>query len=189
MPIPHNLDQLWTGHAYVRVYHPYRVAGEKNPAFNDLDAQILDLKEGIDSAVDAAVRDFADAIAHTSALPPSTILSIVPGSVASDSNEPRPMARVAHALARALAPRSRFFARPDTLRRHMTIDKLARGGARFEQVHLDSIRVTAPRMVRGATVLLLDDVASTGNSIRACRRLLREAGADRVAAIALGQTE
>ena len=187
MPPPHNLDQLWTGHAHIRVYHPFRVAGEKNPAFNDDDARILDLKDGVAAAIETAAAEFADALTHLPLFPQPTILAIVPGSTAADSNANRPMALVAVAIA-ARAP-FRLAAQPDTLKRHVTIEKLARGGARFEQIHLDSIRVADPQAALGSTVLLLDDVASTGNSILACRRLLQDAGAARVAALVLGQTE
>jgi predicted amidophosphoribosyltransferase len=48
--------------------------------------------------------------------------------------------------------------------------------------------VSDPSRVKGATVVVLDDTVTTGNSLLAARQLLSEAGADRVAAVALGRT-
>lgn len=74
----------------------------------------------------------------------------------------------------------------NVLFRHTTVPKAATGGPRSVQVHLSSINVVGD--VRGQTVYLFDDVTSTGSSLRACKELLLQSGAARVAMIALGQT-
>ena len=50
------------------------------------------------------------------------------------------------------------------------------GGTRDIQTHLDSIRLDHPEMVQGKNVLLIDDIKTTGNSLRACEKILREQG-------------
>lgn len=58
----------------------------------------------------------------------------------------------------------------------------------FEQ-ELDSITIDKEEIIKGKQVLLLDDVATRGNSLNAGRQKLKEAGAILVAAIALGHTQ
>lgn len=68
------------------------------------------------------------------------------------------------------------------------IDKLAKGGDRSIDVHMSSIVVRNANLIKGAAVLLLDDVKTSGHSLMACRRLLLDAGAGAVQCAALGET-
>ncbi len=76
----------------------------------------------------------------------------------------------------------------DCLVRTKEIDKLAYGGRRDKAVHLDSIRVNPDIPVADEVVLVVDDVATSGNSLFACRDILLAHGARRVALLALGKT-
>jgi predicted amidophosphoribosyltransferase len=76
----------------------------------------------------------------------------------------------------------------DLVRRHTSIQKLARGGNRNLHIHLDSIDIAAPNLVVGKAVLLLDDIATSGNSMIACQQRLLEAGASEVLGLVIGQT-
>lgn len=67
--------------------------------------------------------------------------------------------------------------------------KLAAGGNRDIKVHLDSIGVNPDMSVADEVVLVVDDVTTSGNSLYACRDILMEHGAKRVALLALGQTK
>lgn len=92
------------------------------------------------------------------------------------------------ALARALAAAGND--RVDAtgcLVRHTKIKRIVWGGPSFASLHRDTIRVEAPERFEGRHVLLLDDIARSGASLRACRALLREAGAAEVQAVALGR--
>jgi phosphoribosylpyrophosphate synthetase len=74
--------------------------------------------------------------------------------------------------------------------RHTTIPKLAGGGGvRAVKTHLASIRVEDAGRVRKQYVLLLDDIATSGTSLLACRKLLLDAGAAGVEMLALGLTD
>jgi predicted amidophosphoribosyltransferase len=42
--------------------------------------------------------------------------------------------------------------------------------------------------LKDATVVVLDDTATTGTSLKAARQLLEEAGAKKIAAVAIGRT-
>jgi adenine/guanine phosphoribosyltransferase-like PRPP-binding protein len=53
---------------------------------------------------------------------------------------------------------------------------------------IESLIIENEHLIKGMQVLLLDDVATTGTSLEAGRSKLKEAGAELVAAIALGHT-
>lgn len=72
--------------------------------------------------------------------------------------------------------------------RTQTVPKSATGGDRSMQHHLDSISVTNPSIVQDKVVFLFDDISTTGSSLKACRRLLLETGAQKVVMISFGQT-
>lgn len=76
----------------------------------------------------------------------------------------------------------------DALRRTSKIQKLAHGGSRGLDVHLNSVTVANPQLIKGRDVLLLDDVKKTGHSLDACKELLLKAGAKSVQCAALGST-
>lgn len=62
------------------------------------------------------------------------------------------------------------------------------GGPRNYQKEIDSLRVSARNIIRNRIVLLLDDVTTTGTSLRAGRDTLLKAHAADVVCFALGKT-
>jgi predicted amidophosphoribosyltransferase len=74
------------------------------------------------------------------------------------------------------------------LERTKRIAKLAHGGDRSEEVHLNSVAVADASLIKGKDVLLLDDVTKTGNSLRACEKILLAAGAESVTCVTMGKT-
>lgn len=68
------------------------------------------------------------------------------------------------------------------------VDKLASGGDRSIDIHLESINVSKPGLIKDRFVLLFDDVTTSGNSLIACHDLLLGAGAKGVQCVALGKT-
>lgn len=73
------------------------------------------------------------------------------------------------------------------LNRKYSIDKLALGGKRTQQVHMKSINAVEEMEISGDIVLLMDDVTTTGNSLYACRQILLDKGAEVVEMFALGK--
>lgn len=94
----------------------------------------------------------------------------------------------AHILAKRLAKALGIVDAGATLVRHKEIEKLAGGGCRDIDIHLDSVRVDNAGLIKGKVVILLDDVTTSGHSLRACKRKLLEAGAKEVKMLALGRT-
>ncbi|WP_173087643.1 phosphoribosyltransferase [Devosia sp. 1635] len=92
-------------------------------------------------------------------------------------------------LAKQVASKLRVVDGRAFLRRTYKIDKLAGGGDRSLKVHLDSLCAENSDQFAGGTVLLLDDVLTSGNSLVACRQKLLDAGAKEVVCVALGRTK
>jgi predicted amidophosphoribosyltransferase len=91
-------------------------------------------------------------------------------------------------LAAALAKNGNRVDGSAVLVRTKKIDKLAKGGDRSKDVHLKSVTVATPNLIRGHDVLLLDDVTKTGNSLAAGKELLLAAGAKSVECATIGKT-
>jgi len=51
-----------------------------------------------------------------------------------------------------------------------------------------AFRVTDPERVKGCTVIVVDDVMTTGTTISECARVLKKAGAERVWAATVART-
>ena len=73
--------------------------------------------------------------------------------------------------------RRRFYRRP----------QVGLGQAERMQNVRDAFEVVCPDVVRGRAVWLLDDVFTTGSTLDACARALKEAGASRVIALAVAR--
>lgn len=75
------------------------------------------------------------------------------------------------------------------LQRVITIPKAATGGTRKKSIHENSLDVEHPEELKGKTILLLDDVVTTGNSISVCTdKLLTAPEIVLVSSLVLGRT-
>lgn len=178
---PPNNDKLKEV-LHLHEYHPYwidKAARVKNPAFNADDSMILNVK--IDREP-GAIRHFAGIIGKLACA--DIVVAVVPGHQAGNAT-PSGIGL----LAREVAGTDGRTDGTSLLVRTKSIDKLASGGDRSIEVHLNSIRVVDKHgVLKDASVLLLDDVTTSNNSLRACKQLLRAAGAKQVQMLALGRT-
>ncbi|MGI4792147.1 MAG: phosphoribosyltransferase family protein [Janthinobacterium lividum] len=71
--------------------------------------------------------------------------------------------------------------------RRTIICRIIFGGPSTLALHQQTIQVEDETLVQGKRVLLLDDIAKSGVSLVACRKMLQEAGAEMVQAVALGR--
>jgi hypothetical protein len=179
-------ELAWNSVYCCRVYHGYRLLnGERNPAFRQAtDGRLLNFKEGDLAAIDAEA-DEVGAVLNCLGLPPRVLVALIPGHRAVATNRGTTLSQLVDVLA---AQDPRLVASADTLVRHRDVEKLAVGGSRSVRVHAESMWVQVPPPLQGETVVVLDDVVSTGHSMEAARELLRLAGAARVACVAIART-
>jgi predicted amidophosphoribosyltransferase len=90
-------------------------------------------------------------------------------------------------LGRELAARQERADATKTLTRTTPIRRISYGGPSYRSLHRDTIAVSSSELLSGRPVLLLDDIARSGASLRACRELLSESGAAQIQALALGR--
>lgn len=174
-------NPLWNDTGEIVVYsnyHKYWLDKKrkiKNPLFDVFSGKILDLKEGKESAIQYFYNLLNPEICD------GITICIVPSSNAENVNGGM------HMLGERLAIDGRkngvYF-----LNRYHSIDKLATGGNRRIDIHLQSINVITDMSIQGDIVLLMDDVTTTGNSLYACREILLENGAEKVEMFALGKS-
>jgi hypothetical protein len=115
-------------------------------------------------------------------LAPDIALAVVP------SHDPFQDVPPIRELARRLAASGERGDATGCLVRHTRIKRIVWGGPSYPGLHRDTISIVDPHLVEGRRVLLLDDIAKSGASLRACQELLlRHAGAARVQPMALGR--
>ncbi|QQO16086.1 hypothetical protein JJB99_08010 [Bradyrhizobium diazoefficiens] len=160
-------------------YHPYRqhmaLYGDRS-IYPTYSAKILDLKEKRHGGIVYFFNKVEPLIRKEVAL------TTVP------SHDPQKKINGIRELAQRICIDDPRIDATEVLVRKKPVEKLAHGGDRSRRNHLKSIAVESPQLIRGRRVLLLDDVVSTGNSLRACRDLLLSAGARSVYCAALGKT-
>lgn len=173
-------NDAWNGTGEIVVYsnyHKYWLDRErkiKNPLFDVYSGKILDLKDGKPSAIDYFYR-LLDAEINE-----GVSICVVPSSNAEKKKTGITM------LGEKLAENRRVN-KVYYLNRKYSIDKLALGGKRTQQVHMKSINTVEEMEISGDIVLLMDDVTTTGNSLYACRQILLDKGAEVVEMFALGK--
>lgn len=182
-------------------YHPYRVDGEKNPKFDSHSGFILTSKASQERSFGSAIKYFAELISPEvrswqleQHLPEGTNLlmmgdkpfvdvALVPSSKVGKVSD-----GLAQIMSRVCARDRRLTLRPSLLTRTKEIKKLATGGDRSRQTHLDSIKLTTPENPADI-FLLVDDVCTSGNSLIACCDIIQsQLPHVKVIALTLGKT-
>jgi hypothetical protein len=167
--------EVGDGYCYLHEYQPYRILGERNPKFDADSRRILDLKDGEDGAIQHYHKLLLPLIHRGVAL------------VALPSHDPQKATSGIRKLVAGLAETGHFEDHHRSLLRIQKIAKLAAGGERGFQIQFDSMRVKLPKDVP-QRILILDDVVTTGSSLKAARQHCLDAGATRVHCLALART-
>lgn len=174
------VNESWNGTGDIVVYSNYhkywldRENGIKNPLFDVYSGKILDLKEGKPSAIRYFYHILDEEIRK------DVTICVVPSSNA--DHRISGMSQLGEMLAKNGRKNKVYF-----LKRSVSIDKLANGGNRDINVHLQSIEAVGDIIGCNDIVLLMDDVTTTGNSLYACKKILMEHGAENVEMFALGK--
>ncbi|ELB7608521.1 phosphoribosyltransferase [Vibrio parahaemolyticus] len=150
--------------------------GEKkrNPNKTNITTKMLDFKDENDRNHQTAVAFFSKILisyltSHPLPHPKAalqTVIAIVPSHKAGRTSP------ALERVARDLVKHFGFVYNGNPLERVTTIEKLSEGGNRDSIVHLTSIRVKEELIPNYSQVLLIDDITTSGNSLRACAELL-----------------
>lgn len=171
---------------YLHPYHPVNiyVDGDKieNPAFDQPSRNVLNLKSQVQvqitnytqMLIDRFLNEYSGSDVVVCYVPSSDHTKLITGM---------------SLLVQNLVQNNKFIDGRSCVRRSKTIQKLATGGARDISIHMNSIQVFHPEIIAGKMVLLLDDIVTSGNSLKACKKKLKAAGAADVRCIALAKTE
>lgn len=134
--------------------------------------------------------DMEEAIAEATQLLHETLcgfdaVAVVP-SHKQGSNSDTGIYRIATGLAKC--SKGKILDATSCLHRINRIEKLATGGDRSLETHLNSIGLKEPGLIHEKRVLLLDDVRCTGNSLKACQQILENAKPRSVHPLAFAQS-
>ena len=114
-------------------------------------------------------------------LEPDIAIAVVPSH---DPFQDRPPVRE---LAQLLATANDRIDATGCLVRHTKIKRIVWGGPSYRGLHEQTIAVHDAELIQDRRVLLLDDIARSGASLRACEGMLYHAGARLVQSAALGR--
>jgi hypothetical protein len=161
--------------SYFGLYHPYNQGN--NPEFDRFSGRVLDLKSNKDGAVDYFFEQLKNVDFNG-----TEAIVIVP------SHTPQNKMSTVKKLAQKLAKYKGWIDASDCAVRTHEIAKLASGGDRSLNTHLGSLKIMHQHLITGKNVLVLDDVTTSGNSLFATMKLLKDNNVNSTWSYAIAKT-
>ena len=166
---------------YLHDYYP-----KSSDQQDDVSRQILDFKRGDREALKQFTLEMQFAMesefAENLDILKNTVICVIPSHEAGKYGDN--LLRMASHLAK-------FYSMKDGSRmveRTLTHEKLATGGTRNVIHQMETMRLRFDYEIAGKNIIILDDIATTGNSMEAVRRLFRPYKVGIIYAIAIGKT-
>lgn len=157
-------------------YHPWHDG--HNPNFDEFSRLILDVKDqrikGINYFTDRLRSILSGTEEYVICVIPTHAVGTAPSGIRTIAKQ-----LCSHPVIDGTDVISRIFEMP----------KKTVGGSRDRQLEIKSLAVMNESIVRGRQVLLLDDVTTTGTSLKAGKYLIEQAGAEIVVLLALARTQ
>lgn len=170
-----NFQKTDTGIFYLYHYYPTRY--HDHVGFSE---RIVDFKKNEPAMVEKFSADMAAAFSDWDS---DWTIVVVPSRKEDEWGE------YLMTMAQAIMDRVHFSDGRKVIRRTCTQPHLAfQDGYSVEHI-LESMELVSDVDVRGKKIVLLDDVADTGMTLRACEKLLMDAGAAKVVKVALAKTK
>ena len=173
---------------YLSDYEPYR--GGSNPRFNSVSQRLLDLKRGDPDAIDyyaallnRKMQEMARGIEGVDLYP--SVLVTMPSHQEDAPEEESPIDQVCALVADS---NEHIQNGGHCLYRTETVERQAGGKRRSLKNHYESLGLRDVDTLRSQVVILLDDVVTTGRSMRAAYYRLKQAKVREVICVALAGT-
>ncbi len=168
---------------YLGFYHPkynyYEGYKENNEYFNEYSQKILDLKDRNYEAIECFTQELDKIIDDE-----QVVITAVPSS-----NAKRVSSGITYLSKQLLKNKRNFIDGTTCVKRMNSIPEQSQSSEkRTKKRNKDSIEIQNNSLIKEQRVIILDDVLTTGNTIKACQELLLEAGAKEVKIIVLGKT-
>ncbi len=168
---------------YIDTYNPYRRGNNKRFRKKE-DGNILRLKENevevikeYSNLFNLKLKNLKEVLNEN-----EVVIISVPSSKAGKKNG-------INYVAESVAKENGFLDKSSNLIRFKDIHKLSIGGKRDKEVHLESIKYLKDQCdLSNKTIILMDDIITTGNSLIACREILIRYGAKQIIGLGIGKT-
>lgn len=164
-----NLDKVKMdsyGYYYLGEYHAYwRYSnGEKfkNPQFDEFSDRILNLKK----SYPREIKYFTSILDEVLINNKDMIILCAPSHQADSIGS-------IHTVVDNVCSTRGFLNGSECLSRYKSILKLAHGGNRSVETHLESIRLIDSHLLENKDILLIDDVTTSGNTLKACSMIIK----------------
>ena len=158
------------------IYHPWHDG--HNPNFDDFSCVILDVKDQHIKGINYFVNRLRSILSSTE----EYVICIIPTHTVGTA--PSGIRTIAKQLCS-----HPVIDGTEVISRALEIPEKTMGGSRDMQLEIESLTVLNENVVRGRQVLLLDDVTTTGTSLKAGKYLIEQAGAEIVVLLALARTQ
>jgi len=166
---------------YLYPYYPTRYVEHKG-----ISEDIIAFKNGDPNLIDKFSKEMKEALSELfknyALKPKETCLVVVPSHLVGK------WSKSLLKLARKLCQELNMANYSCALERVVEHEKLASGGNRSIDSHINTMKLNPIFNMEGKTVIILDDVTTTGNSFYASREIIMDAGAKCTIAIAIGKT-
>ncbi len=177
------MDKMWKEIKYIQLYNPYRRG--TNPNFNNygqFSKMILSLKKKEQEGINYLYKKIIDKGVFDSEKNKIKAIMVVP------SHDPDNFNSGINSLAEKIAQEYNWINATGCLRRKIKVPKLSEGGNRSIDIHLESIEFVDDIKIKDKCVLLIDDITTTGISMKACKSILIKNGIIDGFTFAIGQT-
>ncbi len=158
------------------IYYPWNDG--HNPNFDAFSRVILDVKDQNTKGINYCTNSLRSFLSSTE----EYVICVIPTHAAGTAPSG------IRTIAKQLCSHS-VIDGTDVISRVFEIPKKTVGESSDMQLEIKSLAVTDESVVRGRQVLLLDDVTTTGTSLKAGKYLIEQAGAEIVVLLALARTQ